>query len=59
MFSKYRKALPYVLIGLTLIIIGLGSSENLTAMGAGMLAIGLMFIWQAEGPTIMKSSTDS
>jgi len=58
MLRKYRKALPYVLIGLTLIIIGLSTHENLVAIGTGILSVGLMFVWQAESPAPVSAETE-
>ena len=49
MMIKYRKCLPYLLMGLAFVFGGLaGGNENLMAVGSGFMSLGILFVWEAE-----------
>lgn len=59
LLDKYRKPLPYLLLSLALIFGGLGNgNEALLGMGCGFMALGLMFLWEAEAAPALAADAE-
>jgi len=59
LLDKYRKPLPYLLMGLAFIFGGIaGGNESLLGMGCGFLALAIMFIWEAETAPALEPAAE-